>query len=124
MSLGIGTRYLNSYGKAYDGKMDDFAVWDGALTAERVRQLSSGVSPLAITPQGNIVQPGPRLASYRMDGDVMDAGGIHHGIAAGDATFTGGAGDTPFTYAGNKALQLDGDGSERTRPAPGCVSHE
>lgn len=110
MSLGIGARYLNSYGKAYDGKMDDFAVWDGALTAERVRQLSSGVSPLAITPQGNIVQPGPPLASYRMDGDVMDASGNYHGSAAGDATFTDGSGDTPFAYAGNKALQLDGDG--------------
>ena len=43
-----------------------------------------------------------------MDGDVMDEGGTYHGLLSGDATFLDD--DTPFTYVGNMALRLDGDG--------------
>ncbi len=108
MSLGLGARY-GTRAVPYDGKMDDFAVWDGALTPERVRQLASGVSPLAIAPQGDVVAPDPPLVSYLMDGNAQDAGGNHHGNVTGDAEFTDAAGDTPFAYTGNKALQLDGN---------------
>ncbi len=110
MGLAIGARYAGRYGSPYDGKMDDFAVWDSALTPERVRQLASGASPLEIAPQGDITAPGPPLASYLMDGDALDAGGTYPGTLGTAATFADGAGDTPFAYAGNKAIQLDGTG--------------
>ncbi len=108
MGFGIGAKYLASYGQTYDGKMDDLAVWDENLTAEQVRQLASGVSPLSIADRGDLKAPAKPLAEYRLDGNALDAGGNYPGTLVGGATFTNGIGSTPFSYAGNAALKLDG----------------
>jgi hypothetical protein len=109
MEFGIGAKYLNNYGKSYDGKMDDLAVWDENLTAEQVRQLASGVSPLTIAARSDLTAPPKPLAEYRMDGNALDAGGNYPGTVLGGATFTNGVENTPFSYAGNLALQLHGN---------------
>ena len=110
MQFGIGAKYLNSYGQSYDGMMDDLAVWDENLTAAQVHQLASGVSPLSIADRADVAAPPAPLAEYRLDGNAQDAGGSYSGTLLGDATFTNGVDNTPFSYEGNSALKLDGSG--------------
>jgi len=111
ISLGIGAKYMvpgNSWGVTYDGKMDEFAVWDEPLTADRIRQLVRGVSPLEIAPSVAPTAPERALVEYRFDGNALDRRGGHHGSPLGGVSYAGDAGDTPFAYTGNKSLRLNG----------------
>jgi hypothetical protein len=111
MNFGIGAKYqtsLQTYGVAYDGKMDDVAVWGATLSPESIRQLAVGTSPLFVAADNAPTPPEAPLAKYLMDGSVKDSRGKHSGALTGGAIFMSGEGNTPFGYAGNASLQFDG----------------
>jgi len=119
MRFGLGAKYqtsASSYGYTYDGKMDDVAVWDETLSPERIRQLATGLSPLSIAADKEPEQPEHPLAAYRLDGNAQDSGGRYSGTLAGGPAFVSGAGNTPFGYAGDAALQFDGVNDSMTVP--------
>ena len=51
------------------------------------------------------IMPSSPLAHYLFDGNTDDAGGLHNGVASGSPSFVA---DTPFSYGGNLAIDLDG----------------
>ena len=104
--LGIGAMYYLENGTPFDGWMDDFAVWSEALPVERIRELASGVSPLALTPTGTSQPPASPLAEYRLDGDANTLRYTYSGVVGGGAVFIGN--DAPFSYVGDASLQFDG----------------
>ncbi len=108
--LGIGAKYYLQYGEYFDGLIDDFAVWSEALNMDQVRSLSEGVSPLTLTSGVTPKVPVRPLAEYRLDGNAQDSRMLNHGSAVGNVSFVNGAGDTPFSYPGNSALQVSGGG--------------
>jgi len=115
-TFGIGARFKSMYGESYNGKMDDLAVWNKALSSSQIRTLATGKSPLLIDLPAVPQKPPLPLAGYRLDGNAFDIGGSYHGTVTNGAAFTNGAANTPFSYAGNMALQLDGANDEVTLP--------
>jgi len=114
--FGIGASYYNKYGDTYNGKMDDFALWNQALTPEQMQELAAGRSPLSLTPPSACAVPPRPLAEYRLDGNALDAKGRYNASAVNGVAFSGGAGDTPFTYDGNMAAVFDGADDEVCMP--------
>ena len=106
LNFGIGAKYCLAYGATYNGKMDDLAIWNNALSVEQIRELTSGVSPLAVSTTESSQPPEAPLAEYRLDGDANSLLYTYSGIVGGGATFIGN--DTPFSYAGDASLQFDG----------------
>jgi hypothetical protein len=49
--LGIGARYYDTYGNAFDGRIDDVSVWNEALSVEQIGLLAEGVSALSLVPE-------------------------------------------------------------------------
>lgn len=116
VGFGIGAKYF-TYGQAFDGKLDDLAVWNWTLSASQISALAAGVSPLAV-PLAVLppLRPEKPLAQYRLDGDATALPRLYDGSAVNGATFAAGSGDTPFAFAGNMALSLDGVNDEVTLP--------
>jgi len=108
LRFGIGAKFYQEYGDPYDGLLDDFAIWDDALPAEAIRELAAGASPLSIGVGEKVKAPVRPLAGYLLDGNALDSRGKNPGTVMGEAGFVNGEGDTPFAYAGNSALSLDG----------------
>ena len=116
LHFGIGARFKNQYGTSYNGKMDDLAIWDKALSSSQLHALADGKSPLLIDLPADPAKPPMPLAEYRLDGNALDKGGSYHGSTTNGAAFTNGTANTPFSYAGNMSLQLDGVNDEVTLP--------
>lgn len=45
-NFGLGARLLNTFGNAYNGRFDDVAIWNNALSAVQIASLASGASIL------------------------------------------------------------------------------
>jgi len=116
VGFGIGAKYLTTYGQTFDGKLDDLAVWNWTLSASQISALAAGVSPLAFPVAVLPLRPEKPLAQYRLDGDATALPRLYDGAAVNGATFAAGSGDTPFAFAGNMALSLDGVNDEVTVP--------
>ena len=44
-NYGIGSKFRDSYGTPFDGKIDDVAVWNTALSPDSIAQLAAGAAP-------------------------------------------------------------------------------
>jgi hypothetical protein len=118
VNFSIGRQYFNS-GNFYQGKIDDLSIWDIAFCESQIQALAAGAHPLSVSPVVESIFPmsaSNLLVQYRMDGDAEAKPELYNGTASSGASFSAEEDDTPFAYAGNMALSLDGVDDEVTMP--------
>jgi hypothetical protein len=50
-SMGIGARFVDTYGQTFNGLIDDVSIWNEALSSTKISQLAAGASPLTVAPE-------------------------------------------------------------------------
>ena len=107
-NLGIGAKYIGQYGNAFDGAIDDVAIWDMPLPADKIAELAGGASPVTIT----AVIPPADAVTLPFSEDFDSGSAPDFTLSTGDWAFTGG--ELNNNAAGNGALsaaavQVTGD---------------
>ena len=78
----VGASNHNTVPKPCDGLIDEFSLWNKALSSSEVTSIYNSGSPTDLTGSSNLV------LYYKFNNDATDATGTSDGTLAGDATFS------------------------------------
>ena len=86
--LAIGTQSVGSATNVFDGHIDQFAIWNGALSEAQLTALAAHPGHDYTTDSGDYASSGKLQAYYKFDNNADDSSGNgHNGETVNGASF-------------------------------------